>query len=207
MPRTLKHIAAEINANPSLGLTATVKKSESSTDSPIAGTRLRSIGKGRNGLHILVKLVRNGQLVCDVDTSRTYRTAREVEKWLEKWKMFNRTYHGAPAPSWNQVHVEGEPRPTRGRPMTVGQLKVLDDTKLVWVRLKEHGEDFYRCDEACTFTRKGTEYLFDGMDFDLTDRGVPKGDGERLVWDDNENMIGIYHVRLVPYAFGGKKKS
>lgn len=213
MPRTLKHIAKEINETPDLGLVATVGSGWSSTDQPLAGTRLRRVGKGRSGLHITVKLVRNGQLVCDVDTSQTYRTAREVEEWLADWKVFDRKYHGAPAPNWNQVFVEGEPHPARGKPMTVCQLKALPSGSLVWVKVKEPGEDGVREDGPCVFTREAiTRCVFTrsygGMDFDLNDRDVPKSDDAKLIWEDDNDgtTFRLNHVRLVPYVYVEKKR-
>lgn len=213
MPRTLRKIAEEINATPGLGLKAEVRSSWSSTDSPLAGTRLRNVGKGRGGLQILVRLVRNDQLVCDVDTSETYRTAREVEEWLADWKIFHRTYHGAPAPNWNQVFVEGEPHPVRGKPMTVCQLKALPSGSLVWVKVKEPGEDGVRVDGPCVFTREAvTRCMFarkyGGMDFDLNDRDVPKSDDAKLTWEDDNDgtTFRLNHVRLVPYVYVEKKR-
>jgi hypothetical protein len=221
MTRTLKAIAKEINETPSLGLVATVKSGWSSTDQPIAGTRLRRVGKGRSGLHITVKLVRNGQLVCDVDTSQTYRTAREVEEWLADWKIFDRKYHGAPAPKWNQIRVDGEPHPHRGKPMTVCQLKALDSGSLVWVKVKEHGEEFARVDGPCVFTRDAISVgrfvhssrcmftqKYGGVDFDLNDSDVPKSDDAKLAWEDGDGTeIRIHHVRLVPYFYVETRKT
>ena len=194
-------------ANEKTGITART------VEQPLAGTRLRRVGKGRSGLHITVKLVRNGQLVCDVDTSQTYRTAREVEEWLADWKGFDRKYHGAPAPKWNQIRVDGEPHPHRGKPMTVCQLKALDSGSLVWVKVKESGEEFARVDGPCVFTREAiTRCMFTqkyaGMDFDLNDSDVPKSDDAKLAWEDGDGTeIRIHHVRLVPYFYVETRKT
>ena len=98
--------------------------------------------------------------------------------------------------------VVGEQTMKRGRVLTVGQLKALPDGARVWVRIKEHGEDFRRCDDALTFTRKDTEYLFPGMDFCLTDWDVPKGDDEKLDWSDDEVAISLASVRFVTVKTG-----
>lgn len=212
MPRTLKAIAKEINDNPALGLRAEVSQSWSSTDTHIAGTRFRRQGAGRKGLKIVVCLLRNGQPVCDVDTSQTYRSASEVEEWLADWKLFWRKYKGAATKHFGQVFVEGELQSSRGRLMTVGQLKKLSDDALIWVRLKEHGEDYNRIDDVHHFVRNGsvpseTSYIIDGMSFDLADPGIPKRDDEKLSWDDGDNMISVCHVRLTKFKYKKAGKS
>jgi len=90
MRRNLHQIAKAINETPKLGLIATSAKSSSSTDSKVAGTRFRRQGKGRKGVRLVVKLVKTGEVVCDHDSSQTYRTNDEVERWLEKWAKGDR---------------------------------------------------------------------------------------------------------------------
>jgi hypothetical protein len=199
---TLRTIAADINADPKLGLKAKVESSYSSTDSDIPGTRLISKGRGREGLHITVRLVRNDKLVCDVDTSETYRTAREVRKWLAEWRIFNRTYHGAPSPNFHQYHVEGESKASRGRVMTLGQLKALAETELVWVRVKDHSETYARIDGVESFHRDGPTFVFSGgAVLDLRRLNAPKNDADKLFWDNSESRFGIYRIRLTPYVY------
>lgn len=199
MPRTLKAIAAEINATPALGLRAECQSSRSSTDSPIPGTRLRNVGKGRKGLQILVWLVRNGKLVCDVDTSQTYRSAREVEEWLAKWKVFDRTYKGAPAPHYRQYRVEGELQASRGRVLTAAQFEGLATDAPIWVRIKTHGEDdFHQVDEVNYFGHQGARSFSSALDFNRHDPRIPQGD-EKLLWDEPDCSVGLYKVKLTPY--------
>jgi len=111
--RTLRHVAAAINADPSLGLSAAVEKSWASTDSRIAGTRFRRPGKGRNGLKLTVRLVRTGEVVCQVDTSQSYQFTGEAIQWLQDWRDGRRVYHrvrlGGPVPG------ESQKRPRRRR--------------------------------------------------------------------------------------------
>ena len=65
--RTLKDLAAAINAMGN-GHTAIVNKSWTSTDTKIAGTRLRRPGRGRKGLKLEVKGP-TGEVVLRADTS------------------------------------------------------------------------------------------------------------------------------------------
>lgn len=65
----LKHLAAAINAMGN-GYTAVAEKSWCSTDTKIAGTRLRRAGKGRTGLKLTVKDPK-GEVVLSCDTSHT----------------------------------------------------------------------------------------------------------------------------------------
>lgn len=212
MSCTLKHVAAEINADPTLGLKAKVEKSWTSTDTKVAGTRFRRQGRGRKGLKLTVVLVRTGKPVCEVDTSTGYERAADAFRWLSDWRAYDRRYHRAPAPRFNQHFVEGEPRPSRGRVLTYDQLVALKTGDRVWVRVKEHGEDFRRIDGACVLTKEddnegrirtmGQEmpirFLFGHIDFSSTDLDMPKG-FEKLSWDDGENEISLARVVLTPH--------
>ncbi len=144
-------------------------------------------------------LVRTRKLVAEVDTSNGYERVSEIEEWLARWKDFDRQYHRAPSPHFNDLRVEGELHAYCGRPMRVGELKKLPDNSLVWVRLKEHGEDFKRMNGAYRFTRNGGNYQFPGMDFTLTDIYVPKGDSEKLSWAEDDCSLAVNHVRLTPW--------
>jgi hypothetical protein len=74
--RTLRDLARAINDLDN-GYEATVEKSWSNTDTKLAGTRLRTEGKGRDGLRIKVRDPK-GEVILDHDTSETYRTVREA---------------------------------------------------------------------------------------------------------------------------------
>jgi hypothetical protein len=114
--RAMTTIAADINNDPGLGLRATVTRSWSNTDTKIAGTRLRRQGKGCNGYLLVVTLVRTGEVVCEVDTSKRYEYASEAEEWLAKWRSYDRQYHRAGP--LGVYHVPGEPtkKPKERRP-------------------------------------------------------------------------------------------
>lgn len=97
MARRLTTIAKYINERVK-GLSAYAERSFSSTDRPIAGTRLRHPGKGRSGYRLIVgvtALVKGrpdphrgygrGVLLIH-DSSETYRTNAEVEEWLAAWE-------------------------------------------------------------------------------------------------------------------------
>jgi len=201
MPRSLKAIAEEINSSPALGLKAVVTQSWSSTDQPLAGTRFRRPGKGRKGLRIRVQLLRNGEAVCDVDTSETYRSAKEVEEWLANWKIFQRRYKGVAAPRYNQSLVEGELQASRGQLLTAQQLKALPDGAPIWVRIKTRGEDYAHVDDVYRFDRLGTSYTVlhsgGGVGFDLA---TAKG-SKTLSWTDGNDTVSIYRVRLKEYKY------
>lgn len=80
--RTLKQLAKLINDLDN-GYTATVSSSWSSTDTKIAGTRMRRQGVGRKGSRLWVRDPK-GEIVIDHDTSETYRTVEEaIEKAIE----------------------------------------------------------------------------------------------------------------------------
>ena len=97
-------------------------------------------------------------------------------------------------------------------PCTPG-LKALDSGSLVWVKVKESGEEFARVDGPCVFTREAiTRCMFTqkyaGMDFDLNDSDVPKSDDAKLAWEDGDGTeIRIHHVRLVPYFYVETRKT
>jgi hypothetical protein len=211
--RSLKAIAADINAHPELGLRAEVKSSWSNTDSDISGSRLRWPGKGRNGLKLTVTLVRMGKPVCEVDTSRRYEQASEAEKWLGQWRGFRRLYHRVPSPNINQYFVEGEPYSSCGRVMTVGQLKALPKTDLVWVRVKELGEGYYSVDGVSSFTLDepvGDTCIF-WNDPGESELGVllPKRGKDAsavLKWSEKNRTISIHKVTLTKYKFKEKKR-
>jgi len=204
--RTLHDVAKAINDDPSLGITATVQKSWASTDGKVAGTRFRRQGKGRTGLKLVVTSVRLKRPVCEVDTAQFYENARDAIEWLEKWRRFVRHFHRVPTMGEGHV-VPGEPKVSRGRVLTAKQLRALPSGSFVWVRVKEHGEDFYRMNDALPLTKTdcnegriltiGQEmpinYAFPGIDFDSTDADMPTGD-ERLSWDDGENEISLAAV-------------
>lgn len=80
--RTLRQVAAFINANPKLGLRAEVERGFASTDRKIRGTRLRHPGKGRWGSRIKV-YDENGALLLDHNNAETYRRTEEVAEWLQ----------------------------------------------------------------------------------------------------------------------------
>lgn len=101
--KTLKQIAAFINANPKLGLKAEIDRGFASTDRKIRGTRLRHPGKGRWGSRIRVYDVRaqppkdyvrnpyglvygeHGLLLHDHNNAETYRRTEEVTAWLRNF--------------------------------------------------------------------------------------------------------------------------
>jgi hypothetical protein len=101
--KTLKQIAAFINANPKLGLHAEMERGYASTDRKIPGTRLRRQGKGRTGARIKVFDTRaqppkdyvrsfyglvygeHGLLVHDHNNAETYRQTSEVAEWLRNF--------------------------------------------------------------------------------------------------------------------------
>lgn len=74
--RNLRDLANAINAL-DCDYTATVESWTSSTDTKIAGTRLRRAGKGRRGLRIYVKDA-SGKTVIDHRNSETYRHTFEA---------------------------------------------------------------------------------------------------------------------------------
>jgi hypothetical protein len=98
---TLKRLAAFINANPKMGLRATVEQGYASTDRKISGTRLRRPGKGRKGSRIKIwdtqaKMPENhrsfgmvfgehGLLLHDHNNAETYRRTSEVTSWLRNF--------------------------------------------------------------------------------------------------------------------------
>lgn len=217
MPRTLRHIAAEINADPSLGLKAEVTKSWANTDrQKPAGMRYRThTGRGRDGLKLVVTLVRTGMAVCEVNTAERYENARDADEWLAAWRRFDRQYWRAPSPHFNDRHVEGELHPKRGHRMRRDQLDKVPVGGLVWLRVTEHGEDYPRMNGALPLERKldcnegrimhvghpmPVTWYFPGIDFTSTDTDMPVGD-DLLDWDDGENRIEFFHVRLVPYVY------
>lgn len=101
--KTLKQVAAFINANPKLGLRAEVERGYASTDRKIKGTRLRHPGKGRWGSRIRVYDTRakppsdyvrtryglvygeHGLVVHDHNNAETYRRTYEVTEWLRNF--------------------------------------------------------------------------------------------------------------------------
>lgn len=105
MARKLTTIAKYINEHVK-GLSAYVEKSFTSTDRPIAGTRLRHRGKGRRGYRLIVWVTDlvagrpdpyrgydRGVLLIH-DSSETYRSNDEVEDWLSTWESKGRkNYH------------------------------------------------------------------------------------------------------------------
>ncbi len=90
-PRTIKQIAAWINANlPELE--ARTERGHCNTDTKIPGTRLRRQGKGRWGTRI--KVYRRGakphgiaRLILDHNNAETYRTTADVERWLHNYRF------------------------------------------------------------------------------------------------------------------------
>jgi hypothetical protein len=99
-PRRLAAIAAWVNEHTALlGLRAVVRKTSVSTDSKIAGTRLRRVGKGRKGNEIEFWATRTlevpghfgpntviaGALAHSHNAAETYRSNDEVERWLARY--------------------------------------------------------------------------------------------------------------------------
>lgn len=89
--RTMKQVAKYINTNTRAlgGLTAETMAWTSSTDSKIAGTRLRRVGRGRKGTRIQIYAIAAGlmggrALVFD-QKPETYRRVHEVTDWLTSW--------------------------------------------------------------------------------------------------------------------------
>ena len=79
----------------SLGVTATLRTSWSSTDRPVPGTRLRHPGRGRTGRKLEVfndaampfplpwgGTAKKGEVVFSHDSSETYRHNTEVCQWI-----------------------------------------------------------------------------------------------------------------------------
>lgn len=104
MARRLTTIAKYIQEHVK-GLSACAYPTFSSTDSPIAGTRLRRPGKGRSGyaLVVWVTWMRSSPpshraydegVVLIHDSSETYRTNNEVEEWLSNWNAGRRVSVG-----------------------------------------------------------------------------------------------------------------
>lgn len=91
--RTLKQVAAFINANPDLKIRAQVDRGYASTDRKIRGTRLRHPGKGRTGLRIRIydaTFDTFPRLLLDHNNAETYRCTSEVTAWLRDY------IHGLP---------------------------------------------------------------------------------------------------------------
>lgn len=209
MTRNLKQIAKHINEHPDLGLKAEVRPSWSNTDrARPAGLRYRThTGKGRKGLRLVVTLLRTGKVVCEHDSSETYRTNSEVEDWLTKWERFDRHFKGHCESDGGHM-VIGEKKAGRGNVYTADEFEALPTGTLVWVRVKENGEEFHRINEALPLTRVDhnegrvrtvgqpmpVDYVFPGIDFSSIDVDLPGG-GERLDWNDGENDISLARVR------------
>lgn len=89
MGRRLATIAKEINeVTP---YTAAIQRGYYNTDRKIAGTRLRWLGKGREGNRLIVK-DDQGNVVLDHNAAETYRTNEEVEEWLRDVKLALRNH-------------------------------------------------------------------------------------------------------------------
>ncbi len=110
--RTLHDLGKAIAALDN-GYRVTVRNSWSTTDTPVPRSRLRNVGKGRNGLRIKVEDPQ-GRLVLDHDTSECYRTVREaVAKAI---KLFGDEFDPDPEliPVDTQVRVFGFYRKAHG---------------------------------------------------------------------------------------------
>lgn len=57
-----------------------IKRDRASTDTKIAGTRFRRVGKGRRGLRIIVR--ERGAIILDHSNAETYRQTQEVVDWM-----------------------------------------------------------------------------------------------------------------------------
>lgn len=64
------------------GYEVELTKSSVSTDRKIPGTRLRHIGKRREGYRLIVK--KDGKKLLDHNTAETYRTNSEVIEWANR---------------------------------------------------------------------------------------------------------------------------
>jgi len=84
MGRRLTTIAKEINAEVE-GFTAEVVRGYCNTDRKLAGTRLISPGKGREGNKLVVRNA-DGNVVLSHNAAETYRCNGEVEEWLATLK-------------------------------------------------------------------------------------------------------------------------
>lgn len=76
---TLKKMADFISSV--LGHRTAISKSYTNTDTNIAGTRLRRLGRGRRGNKIEV-FGDNGEVIFRHDSSETYRNNCEVARWV-----------------------------------------------------------------------------------------------------------------------------
>ena len=101
--KTLKQVAAFINATPKLRLFAEVERGYANTDRKIPGTRLSRRGRGRWGSRIKIwderahpakdfvpswygpRYSTHGLLVHDHNNAETYRRIEEVTAWLRNF--------------------------------------------------------------------------------------------------------------------------
>ena len=91
MARRLKTLAKEINDNLP-GYTAEIVEGYCNTDRKIAGTRIRSPGKGREGNRLIVK-DSNGKVVLDHNAAETYRHNGEVAVWIRYVQQHGKPYN------------------------------------------------------------------------------------------------------------------
>jgi len=96
IPPTRNHrqLADWINANQLVDrrgrfVCATAEPVTTNTDTKVAGTRFRRIGRGRNGLRLIIWVNGGSRLdptnrLYEHESSETYRRHSEAREWIEK---------------------------------------------------------------------------------------------------------------------------